>query len=214
VQSFGQRLRHNVDLLGSAHGDVNALESLSNQLFHGLVSSGASTEDWAFVDFAMCKRDEALTLTEAALAAGELGENALFDQAYRLIPSSQPERYMTRLTDWADAHWRPVLDEIIGFDPRVLSCAFSDSKGYLPTHASKYSRTPTGDPTHDAQWCRNGRILFGACDAEAKRSREPFFLAVYRRDVDGSRYDVVRNVYVPLVIADRRWGDLEIAYVI
>ncbi|QJQ33712.1 chemotaxis protein [Sphingomonas lacunae] len=214
VQHFGQRLRVNVDLLGSAHGEVNALEGLSNRLFHGLVSSGASTDDWAFVDFAMGKRDEALALTQVALAAADLSEAALFDQDYRLIPGSQPERYSTGLTLWADSHWRPILDEIIDFDPRVLSCAFSDAKGYLPTHASKYSRAPTGDPAHDAQWCRNGRILFGGCDAQAKLSQEPFFLAVYRRDVDGSRYDVVRNVYVPLVINDRRWGDLEIAYVI
>lgn len=214
VQRFGQRLRVNVDLLGSAHGDVNALEALSNRLFHGLVASGASTEDMVFVDFAMGKRDDALTLTEAALASGALAQADLFDQHYRLIAGSNPERYATGLTAWSDAYWRPILDEIIGFDERVLSCAFSDTKGYLPTHASTYSRAPTGDPVHDAQWCRNGRILFGGCDVHAKASREPFFLAVYRRDVDGVRYDVVRNVYVPLVIAGRRWGDVEIAYVI
>lgn len=214
VQFFGQRLRSNVDLLAGAHGDVNALESLSNRLFHGLVASGASSEDWAFVDFAMHKRDEALAMTEQAIGQGRLRVGQLFDQDYRLIAGSNPERYRTGLTDWADIHWRAVLDDIIAFDPRVLSCAFSDTKGYLPTHASKYSRPPTGDPAHDAQWCRNGRILFGGCDVEAKASQEPFFLAVYRRDADGSRYDVVRNVYVPLVIAGRRWGDLEIAYMI
>lgn len=214
VQMFGHRLRANVELLGSAHGDINALEALSNRLFHGLVASGASSDDRAFVEFAMRKRDAALAVTIDAIEQGGLRPAQLFDQAYRPIPGSNPERYRTSLCNWADDYWRPVLDDILAFDPRVLSCAFSDTKGFLPTHASKYSRAPTGEPAHDAQWCRNGRILFGGCDADAKASTEPFFLAVYRRDADGSRYDVVRNVYVPLIIDGRRWGDLEIAYVI
>jgi len=162
----------------------------------------------------MRKRDTALAVTIEAIEQGGLRPAQLFDQAYRPIPGSNPERYRTSLCNWADDYWRPVLDDILAFDPRVLSCAFSDTKGFLPTHASKYSRAPTGEPAHDAQWCRNGRILFGGCDADAKASTEPFFLAVYRRDADGSRYDVVRNVYVPLIIEGRRWGDLEIAYVI
>ena len=31
---------------------------------------------------------------------------------------------------------------------------------------------------------------------------------------DGKTYEIVRNVYVPLVINGRRWGDFELAYVL
>ena len=214
VHDFGLRLRGNVDQLGSAHGEVHGLEDLSNRLFHGLVASGASDADWTFVSFAMRTRDTALALTEAALADRSLSPSQLFDQNYLPINGSNPPRYRTTLTDWADMHWRAILDEIMDFDPRILSCAFSDTKGYLPTHATAYSRVPTGELAHDTRYCRNGRILFGGSDAQAKISEEPFFLAVYRRDADGQRYDVVRNVYVPFVVQGRRWGDLEIGYVI
>ena len=37
-------------------------------------------------------------------------------------------------------------------------------------------------------------------------------MAVYRQEGDGTSYKVVRNVYVPLTIGGRRWGDLELAY--
>lgn len=37
-------------------------------------------------------------------------------------------------------------------------------------------------------------------------------MAVYRQEGDGQTYQVVRNVYVPLVINGRRWGDFELAY--
>ena len=36
--------------------------------------------------------------------------------------------------------------------------------------------------------------------------------AVYRQEGDGQQYRVVRNVYVPVYIKGRRWGDFEIAY--
>ena len=39
-------------------------------------------------------------------------------------------------------------------------------------------------------------------------------MAVYRQEGDGLTYQVVRNVYVPMIVAGRRWGDFEIGYVI
>jgi len=35
---------------------------------------------------------------------------------------------------------------------------------------------------------------------------------VYRQEGDGQAYRVVRNVYVPMTVAGRRWGDFELAY--
>jgi len=87
-------------------------------------------------------------------------------------------------------------------------------KGFLPTHISERSRQPTGDLAHDTKYCRNGRILFGAIDRKAKESTAPYMMAVYRQEGDGRIYEVVRNVYVPLIINGRRWGDFELAYVL
>ena len=46
----------------------------------------------------------------------------------------------------------------------------------------------------------------------AKKSKAPFFMAVYRQEGDGTNYVTVRNVYMPVVINGRRWGDVEVAY--
>ncbi len=51
-----------------------------------------------------------------------------------------------------------------------------------------------------------------AIDKTAKTQTEPYMMAVYRQEGDGKNYLVVRNVYVPLVINGRRWGDFELAY--
>ena len=74
------------------------------------------------------------------------------------------------------------------------------------------SREPTGDLAHDTKYCRNGRILFDPLDQKAKVSDAPYMMAVYRQEGDGTRYYVVRNVYVPLYINGDRWGDFEFAY--
>ncbi len=212
LQEFGQRVRTSSEQLVDTHAHVDRLEALSNQVFHGLVASGASPDDWNFVAYATQRRDDCVAMTERALADGTLSMAQLFDVDYQLVPGSKPERFKTRLWDWAHAHWRPMLDEIAGFDNRVISTACTSKDGYLPTHLSLYSREPTGDIAHDTKYCRNGRRFYDKIDAKAKASDEPFFMAVYRREGDGSYYDVVRNVYVPLHFAGKRWGDLEISY--
>lgn len=65
---------------------------------------------------------------------------------------------------------------------------------------------------HDTQFCRNGRIMLEAIDRKAKVSNASYMMAVYRQEGDGESYLVVRNVYVPLLIGGRRWGDFELAY--
>jgi hypothetical protein len=40
----------------------------------------------------------------------------------------------------------------------------------------------------------------------------PYMMAVYRQEGDGRNHVVVRNVYIPLIVNGRRWGDFEVAY--
>ncbi len=164
------------------------------------------------VDVAQRYAREVERIAEEALAKGELTEAQVFDQAYRLIEGSNPQRFRTSFTDWAHANWRFKLDAVAGSDPRIMATACTDQQGWLPTHLTKHSAPPTGDLTHDTQFCRNGRILFDAIDQRAKKSQAPFMMAVYRQEGDGKTYRVVRNVYVPMFINGRRWGDFEVAY--
>jgi methyl-accepting chemotaxis protein len=177
-----------------------------------LVRSGLETADRAFVDAAIGWRDKVVALTERALVSGKLSEAALFDTHYVPIPRSNPPRFDTALNGFADGEWRALLDQIIASMPGIVSTAATDINGYLPTHTTQYSRAPTGDPVHDAAYCRNRRIFSDATDAIAKASTKPFHIAVFRREREDGGYNVVRNVYVPMVIRGRRWGDLEIAY--
>ena len=198
--------------LETAHQRIESLELTASGMFDTLVKAGLSPADSAMVAAAQEHAREVQERTEAALAAGELSPQALFDRNYLEIPGSNPKRYRTGLSDWADRMWRPLLDKFAESDPRVMASACTDMGGFLPTHLSRHSRPPTGDVAHDTQFCRNGRKILDPIDEKAKASTAPYMMAVYRQEADGRSYRVVRNVYVPLVIDGRRWGDLELAY--
>ena len=204
----------NEQRLSGAHKRIEELELTASAMFDELVKAGLSPADSAMVDKAQTFAREVVARAEEAVAAGTLTMGALFDADYREIAGSNPKRYRTTLTEWADANWRPVNDRVVAAGAPIKMCSQADMRGFLPTHVSDRSRLPTGDIAHDTKYCRNGRILLDAIDRKAKASTAPYMMAVYRQEGDGRTYDIVRNVYVPLVINGRRWGDFELAYVL
>lgn len=212
LDGFFDAAKANSGRLDDAHARMVSLEAQAHGVLDTLVRSGLETADRKFVDAAIAWRDALVTITEAALADGTLSEAALFDTDYRPIAGSNPPRFDTALNDFADTAWRPELDRVIGSMPGIVSTAATDVTGYLPTHTTRYSRAPTGDPVHDAAYCRNRRIFSDPTDQIAKASTKPFHIAVFRREREDGGYNVVRNVFVPMIIRGRRWGDLEIAY--
>ncbi len=212
LESFDGAARLNEAQLDGAKDRMEELEMTASEMFDGIVQAGLSPEDSAMVVRAQQLAAELTVHTEAALASGELTMADLFDTDYAPISGSNPPRFRTRLSDWAHREWRPFLDSAKAGDSRVLAAACTDMNGFLPTHLTERSREPTGDLAHDTTYCRNGRIILAPIDRKAKASQAPYMMAVYRQEGDGETYQVVRNVYVPLVINGRRWGDFELAY--
>ena len=185
IESFDRAASDNEAKLEMAHSRMEDLELTASEMFDRLVHAGLSPQDSAMVELAQLHTAEVARQAEAAVAAGEISEHEVFDQAYRLIEGSNPQRFRTGFTDWAHANWRFTLDAVAGSDPRIMAAACTDTRGYLPTHLSKHSMPPTGDVTHDTQFCRNGRILFDPIDQRAKKSQAPYMMAVYRQENDG-----------------------------
>ena len=212
LSGFAEAAKANATRLDTAFSQMRTLENSANAMFNSIVQSGFATDDRHFVDVALDEAQRFVAMTEAALRTRDLTRDALFDFSYTPIAGSNPPRFDTRLNDFADAVWRPELDRVVASEPRLISCACTDKNGYLPTHTTMYSRPPKGDPIYDAAHCRNRRILLDDSDKIAKASTKPFHVAVYRRENDDGSFHVVRNVYVPMVIGGKRWGDFEVAY--
>jgi len=214
LESFDRAAVENEQKLDDAHSRIEELELTASSMFDELVKAGLSPQDSLMVDKAQNYAREVVEVAEKALAEGRLTTSALFDQDYREVANSNPKRFRTTLTEWADTNWRPVNDRVVAEGGAIKMCSQADMKGFLPTHITDRSRQPTGDLQHDTKYCRNGRILLWAIDKKAKQSNAPYMMAVYRQEGDGKQYEIVRNVYVPLIINGRRWGDFELAYVL
>ena len=201
-----------------AHHDVTELEHRANIMFDKLVHSGMSREDSVYVELALEQASRIKDFTEKAVADGALTMDDLFDENLVVINKSNPQRFRSALSGWADIHWRPMFDEISGMRAEILTSICTSAKGFLPTHMTKFSAKPTGDFAHDNRYCRNGRVFYDAVDVIGKASTQDYHMAVYRHTGAASGSDksqaVVRNVYVPLFINGRRWGDLEVAYIL
>jgi len=203
------------DAVSNAHRQIEDLEMQANRMFDHIVHSGLSSEDQDFVELAKEQAAAIIEVTEAAIANGVLTMADLFDNDYQPIPGSNPPRFTTRLTRWAEQHWQQIIEDMKARRPdTILSCVPTSREGFLPIHLREFSRKPTGDLAHDTKYCRNGRILIGGIDDLAKASEQDYMMAVYRHEGDGKTFTTVRNVYVPIRINGRRWGDAEIAYVI
>jgi methyl-accepting chemotaxis protein len=201
--------------VGNAHTQIVGLETQANRMFDHIVHSGLSPQDAEFVALAQSEAERIVERTEAAIASGELKMDELFDTDLKHIPGSNPARFKSRLTEWAERNWQPFIEAVKAQRPnQILSVVPTSRKGFLPIHLKEYSRQPTGDLAHDTKYCRNGRVLFEGVDLLAKESEQDYMMAVYRHEGDGKTYNIVRNVYVPLRINGQRWGDFELAYVI
>ena len=196
-----------------AHSQIGGLEMQANKMFDHIVHSGLSKRDSEFVELARQKAEEVKALTEAAIADGTLTSEALFDTDLRPIEGSNPPRFTSKLTPWAEQHWQPFIEAVKDSNPdEITSVVCSSLKGFLPVQLKELSRPPTGDIAHDTKYCRNGRVIQDPVDIAAKTSEQDYMMAVFRHEGDGHSYKVMRNVYVPLRINGRRWGDFEIAY--
>lgn len=196
--------------IANAHQQIGSLEMQANRMFDHIVHSGLSPADTIFVELAQQEAAKVASLTEAAITAGALTMEGLFDQNLRPIAGSNPPRFTNNMTSWAEQVWQPLFEAVKQSNPdQILGAVCTSREGFLPVHMKEFSRAPTGDPAHDTKYCRNGLVLFNDIDAIIKASEQDYMMSVYRHEGDGR---TVRNVSVPLRINGRRWGDFELAY--
>jgi len=60
--------------------------------------------------------------------------------------------------------------------------------------------------------CRNRPILNDRVGLKAGRSNAPFLLQVYRRDMGGGDFRLMKDLSAPILVDGHRWGGLRLAY--
>lgn len=212
LSNFAADARANGGQLMTAQDRLSKLEQLSNEMLDRLASCGVRIDDTAFIERAQRICKDVSALIEAAIAKGEITEDAVFDADYKPIPGTNPTQYLTGFCEYADANIRPILDQSMLDDPRTFGCVITDNTGYLPTHLSERSQPQGSDPEWNNTHCRNRRSFIDDATRRAIASEKEAMLVTYRVNLGEGRYLPVKNVFVPLYINGRRWGNFELAY--
>jgi methyl-accepting chemotaxis protein len=211
LSDFAGDARENGAQLLTAQDRLEHLELLSNTMLDTLANSGAEIDDTPFI----LKAQEAMRAIqgsiERGLETGEITIDDVFDRDYKLIPGTNPEQFDSRFCAFADRYVQPILDRVKASDERLIGSAITDVNGYLPTHLSERSHAPGPDPVWNDAHCRNKRIFMDETTRNAILSEKPAMLATYRMEL-GDNFIPVKNVFVPLWVKGRRWGNYELAY--
>ncbi|MFD2855637.1 hypothetical protein ACFSZS_13950 [Seohaeicola zhoushanensis] len=140
------------------------------------------------------------------MAQGRITREDLFDHDYRPIEGSNPQQFMTRFTGLTDRLFPEVQEAALTIDPRVVFCVAIDTNGYLPTHNRKFSQPQRNDVAWNTANCRNRRIFDDRVGLKAGRNQMPFLLQVYRRDMGGGSYAMMKDVSAPIRVGGKHWG--------
>lgn len=194
------------DNLQQAGQRTEALVAISEGILGSIAASGVRTAQSELIATAMATAGTISELFEAALARGEIALADLFDEAYRPVPGSNPVQHMTRFVALTDRLLPPLQEELLTSNGRIVFCAAVDRNGFLPTHNRKYAQAQGSDPVWNNANCRNRRIFDDRTGLAAARSRKPFLLQSYRRDMGGGQFLVMEDLSAPIMVKGRHWG--------
>lgn len=150
---------------------------------------------------------------EAAVAAGRLDRDSVFDTAYRPVPGSDPQQYDTAYTAVFEEILPGLIEPPLGEDERLTFCLAIDRNGYIPVHNRAFAQPQRlHDPAWNAAHCRNKRIFDDRAGITAARSTRDFVVQAYARDMGGGKVVMMREVDAPIRLFGRHWGGLRMAY--
>jgi len=197
--------------ISQAHLRIETLVDTSEAIVQGISASGGSSTDARFYDHVQSVAQEMSAAFEAALDSGRVSMDDLFDEAYQPIPGSDPVQVMTRFTSLTDDIAPTLQEAALDLDPRVVFCAAVDRNGYLPTHNLKFSRPQSDDPVWNTANCRNRRVFSDRVGLKAGKNTAPFLCQVYRRDMGGGEFTMMKDISAPIQVKGRHWGGMRLA---
>jgi methyl-accepting chemotaxis protein len=217
--TFGPAFRRMAEGMETTAAEVHAATQKTRALVIGgetivqeAVELGGELADNAFIAAVKDSAQEVGQIFEAAIAAGKIGASALFDQRYKPIAGSNPAQVLAPFTGFTDAVLPAVQERVLELSPEIVFCAAVDRNGYLPTHNRKFSQPQGADPVWNAANCRNRRIFNDRVGLRAGQSTAPFLLQIYRRDMGGGNFVLMKDLSAPIFVSGRHWGGLRLAY--
>lgn len=214
-----QGITQNIDSLFSStqelEGDLNEVSNkvlnLCNQtedIFRQLHVFDLSNRNAIVKDLAIVAAELVGAKFEEALLSGEISNAALFDNQYKPIPNTNPQKYTTMFDSFTDRVLPLIQEPILQQHNFLIYAGAVDSKGYFPTHNKKFSKPMTGVFENDLLHSRTKRIFDDYTGKRCGSNTEKFLLQTYKRDTG----EVMHDLSAPIYVNGKHWGGFRIGY--
>ncbi len=205
-----------VDQVSSGVVEANrrctALIDTSESILQHAVALGGNGADGPMITLVQDLAGQVAQAFDRAIAEGWISQDLLFTQRYKPIPDTDPQQLLAPYTTLTDRLLPAIQEPVLTRDPRIVFCAVVDRNGYLPTHNAKFAQPQGNDPVWNAAHCRNRRIFDDRVGLKAGQNEKPFLLQVYRRDMGGGEFVMMKDLSAPIHVRGRHWGGLRLAY--
>ncbi len=198
--------------IGDASDGLNKISGVAETLLRTIARSNVPTRDTPIIEATYAVAREIEATFEAAIDRGEITLGDLFSENYREIPGSNPKQYLLPYTLFTDKMLPALQEPLLESDNRIQFCAACDRNGYIPTNNLQVSKPQGPDPVCNAANCRNRRILDDPVSLAAGRSQEPMALSIYRRDMGGGRFVLLKHISCAITVKGRHWGGMRCAF--
>ena len=211
IEESAESVSRTSEDISSASDQIDRLAERTEAVVQLLAIEPSNTLDHGMVTRVQAVAADVARVFEQGLAQGEISLGDLFDRDYKPVIGSNPAQGMTRAGAFTDAVLPPIQEPVIA-DERVVFCACVDVNGYLPTHNLKFGKPQGKDPDWNAANSRNRRIFDDRVGLAAGRNTKPYLLQIYRRDMGGGRFVLMKDVSAPITVRGRHWGGVRLAY--
>jgi methyl-accepting chemotaxis protein len=194
--------------LPRAASSAMALAERAELITEALGQSSIATSHDAIRNAAQQAALEVGRIFEAAISAGKITRDALFDRSYTAIPNTDPPKHKTRFDDFTDRVLPSLQEALLVAMPQLAYAGAVDNNGYFPTHNKKFSQPLTGDYDVDIVNNRTKRIFSDRTGKRCGSNTKAFLLQTYKRDTG----EVMHDLSAPIYVNGKHWGGFRIGY--
>lgn len=198
--------------LHDTRAQLDIVVDISESMVQKTVELGGASDDAQMIETVQSTANDMSAALEQAVARGDITMAQLMDFTYHPIPDTNPQQHLAAFTDLTDRLFPAFQEAVLQANPKVTFCAAVDRNGYLPTHNRKFSSRQTRDVDWNAANARNRRIFNDRVGLAAGQNTKPFLLQIYRRDMGGGHYKMMKDISAPIMVNGAHWGGLRLAY--
>lgn len=130
----------------------------------------------------------------------------IFDQSYRPIPGTTPQKYAVSWGEAYDRNCQKLLDDCLADIPGAAFAVGMTQDSYLSAHNTKFSKPLTGNPEVDLVGNRTRRKFELVSEKRAAANTEQILLQTYLRDTG----EVLCDLAMPVYVGGRHWGNVRV----